>query len=202
MVVALPRSLGPVPLDVVAREYHESRLSITTNPVEAGADITDHAYLEPKRLTIEPVIGGWGDGVTNGFGSTRPAAAFEMILALQETREPFDVVTGLTLYQNMLIDSVVVDRVPENSRVLWFVVDLAEVIIVDTETTPASADGGDASRGSRQSGVGKDRLASGATTDRASPTVDRGNTATPTVPVNDGSPNGTKNGSYLKQIFG
>lgn len=203
MAVALSRALGPIPLDVVVREVHESRLAIPTQPIEAGADVTDHAYLEPKRLRIEAVIGGMEDGgIVHGFASTRPAAAYEAILALQATRQPFDMVTGLTLYRSMLIEGLEVDRDSRTSRVLWFVADLTEAIIVDTATLPASADGGVAGRGMRQSGVGADRLAAGVTTDRASPTVQRGNTATQTVPVGDGSPAGTKNQSILKGVFG
>ena len=43
MVVAISRSLGPVPIDVMLQERHLSRLSITRNPIEFGADVTDHA---------------------------------------------------------------------------------------------------------------------------------------------------------------
>ena len=57
MVVAISRSLGPVPIDVMLQERHLSRLSITRNPIEFGADVTDHAYVEPKELRLWGIIG-------------------------------------------------------------------------------------------------------------------------------------------------
>ena len=57
MVVAISRSLGPVPIDVMLQERHLSRLSITRNPIEFGADVTDHAYVQPKDLWLwRPVL--------------------------------------------------------------------------------------------------------------------------------------------------
>ena len=39
--------------DAVLKLDHERRLAITDHPVEEGANITDHSYLEPKSLSIE-----------------------------------------------------------------------------------------------------------------------------------------------------
>lgn len=42
--------------DVVTTETHESILSITSHPVEEGSDVTDHARLEPERITVEGYV--------------------------------------------------------------------------------------------------------------------------------------------------
>ncbi len=158
MTVFLSRFIGPVPIDVVVRETHESDLSITTNPVEFGAEVSDHAYLEPKRLVIEAVAG------SRAGGPAAVAAAFQALVRLQETRQPFAIVTGLSLYRNMLIERLTVKRDSFLSRVLYFVADLREVIIVDTQTTSG--------------GLSSGSLQPGTAADRGSPTVQRGNTAT------------------------
>jgi len=44
--------------DAVLREAHTSELVTTSNPVETGVPITDHAYMMPFKLEIE---GGVGD---------------------------------------------------------------------------------------------------------------------------------------------
>jgi hypothetical protein len=159
--VALSRFIGPVPLDVVMRETHESDLAITTNPVEFGADVADHAYLEPKRLVLEAIAG------SRGGNAASIAAAFQALTRLQETRMPFDIVTGVTLYRNMLIERLTVTRDSFFSRVLLFTAELREVIIVDTETTSGA--------------LSKGTLAPGAAADRGSPVVQRGNAATRSV---------------------
>lgn len=156
MPVFFPKTLGPIPLDVIVREDHESELEITRNPIEFGADVTDHAYILPKRLTIEGVM------ASRGFQTHAQAAAgYNTILGLQAAREPFAMLSGLRLYTNMLIERVDVQRSEQNSRILHFRASLLEVIIVDTETTSG--------------GLKKDSLQKGPAQDRGAPTVSRGN---------------------------
>jgi hypothetical protein len=178
MTVFLSRFIGPVPLDVVVREIHESDLTITTNPVEFGANVADHAYVEPKRLRLDAVAGSRPGIAANVAG------AYQALQRLQEARQPFDVVTGLSLYRNMLVHRLIVDRDSKFARVLFFSAELQEVIIVDTETTEGTGSGTGAgnANGQRgrtsQSGQGKNKLAEGPVRDRGSPTTQRGNSAT------------------------
>lgn len=206
MPVFFPRFLGPLPLEVVVRETHESRLTITKNPVEAGADVADHAYVEPKRLTIEAVMSG-GD-----FNPARLAASFQGLKLLQEQLEPFDIVTGLDLYRSMLIESIEVERNYTNSRVLWFTAECSEVILVDTESTPGEADNAEAggsnaqqSRGkasNKQSNLTKGKLQAGPARERGSPTVQRGNTAVKPVATTGNTPEAARGGSMVEKFFG
>lgn len=53
------RTVGEFELDVVTIESHESNLRLTENPIESGADIADHAILEPKEITITGVMVGY-----------------------------------------------------------------------------------------------------------------------------------------------
>ena len=42
------KSLGGIQLDAVLSESHNNVVRTTKNPVELGADITDHSIIEPK----------------------------------------------------------------------------------------------------------------------------------------------------------
>lgn len=52
-------SSGSFDFDVVTIESHESNLRVTENPIETGSNISDHAVLEPKMVTISGVMVGY-----------------------------------------------------------------------------------------------------------------------------------------------
>lgn len=55
----ITRSIGDFIFDCTVSEGHSSTLRVTKNPIESGADIADHAMLEPKSLTITGIIVGY-----------------------------------------------------------------------------------------------------------------------------------------------
>jgi hypothetical protein len=89
--------------DVTVENVYEDRLQITQHPVEGGATVSDHAFLQPKVIDLKV---GWADGKAGYVGASRDA--YEAVLALQAEREPFDVSTGKRLYSNMLVAGVTV----------------------------------------------------------------------------------------------
>lgn len=129
--ILVSRSIGGVFIDVVISEEHESSMTIAEHPVERGAKISDHAWRERRRVTLEGAV-----------GQGRAISAYEQLLAVQEQAEPFSLVTGLKVYENMLIERITVTRDKEHARVLRFEAECSEVIIVNTET---SAGGGSSS---------------------------------------------------------
>lgn len=52
------RSIGGVSADVTIEEVATDELEITEHPVEQGANVADHAYVRPAKITIR-------GGVTN-----------------------------------------------------------------------------------------------------------------------------------------
>lgn len=48
--------IGEIVLDAVTSEEHESELTITESPIESGAQVADHAFLNPKTVTISGVM--------------------------------------------------------------------------------------------------------------------------------------------------
>ncbi len=185
--------IGPVPVSVIIREQHESSIGITELPIETGAKITDHAYIEPKRITLE-------------FGDAFAAATYNALVRFQESRIPFTFVSGLYVYTNMLIKRLRADRDYQYSRVLNGVCELQEVILVATGTASASTgqDGTTQTSSPGKPGGVKstnaapptvERAGNSVTADRAAGTAMRGDVAQKTVPA-------AQNKSLLSRVIG
>lgn len=136
------RRIGLIVPSVVISEKHTDTLEITEHPVEVGAAISDHAYRRPSEVVMQVGFSGGGSLLdfldTTSFGLSvglSPKETYQELLDLQNSRVPFDVVTGKRIYSNMLIRAleVTTDRTSEN--VLSAVLTLREVIITSTTTT-------------------------------------------------------------------
>lgn len=186
-VIAFSPNVGPIRFDCVISEDHVSEIEITGNPIETGAEVNDHAYVKPKQVTLD-------------VADSNAALVYNSLILFQESRRPFFMMTGLTLYRNMLIQSIDAHRDKETSRILRATIVLREVIIVSTAATPAGASGGTNSQtgGDNSSGAVRPSASSSTNTvtaDRAAETVSRGDTPSETV-SNESSK------SLLKGLFG
>jgi len=103
-------SIGPIPVSVLISERHVSDLEITGNPIENGAEVNDHAYIKPKEIRLE-------------IADANAAQTFNDFLRVQASRDPFDLVTGLTVYRNMLIAGI--DATPTTETVAADTADVA-----------------------------------------------------------------------------
>ncbi|QJD54323.1 hypothetical protein [Aminobacter phage Erebus] len=184
--------IGPVPVSVIMREQHESSLGITELPIETGAKITDHAYVEPKKISLE-------------FADANAAATYNALVRFQESRVPFTMISGLFVYRNMLIKNLSAERDARFSRVLNGKAELQEIIIVGTAyASPTSQDaapkvpgktpkpGG--AQSTRSATPTAERSLGQATADRTSGIAMRGDSPTVTVPP-------TQSQSILSRMF-
>ncbi|UUZ93234.1 hypothetical protein LJK87_50080 [Paenibacillus sp. P25] len=77
---------------------HSSKLTITDHPVQTGAAISDHAFLQPRSLSMEigmsDVATSFIPGQFDGDWS-RSVAAYKVILELQRLRIPVQILTRL-----------------------------------------------------------------------------------------------------------
>lgn len=122
------RNLGGIQFDVTLDESHEDGLEITEHPVEHGANINDHAYLKPASVAIRAGVSDAGpDG---GDGHSREV--YEKLRQLQASREPFSIVTGKRLYENMLLETLTVVTDANTEHALIVSAACRQVIIVHT----------------------------------------------------------------------
>lgn len=190
VAIAFNRLIGPVPISCVVREKPVTELEITEIPVEFGAAITDHAYPLPKKVTLEVVDAG-------------AAATFAALVRFQESRQPFTLVTGLSIFRNMLVKRIEADRDKDFSTVLRATIDLQEVIIVETARAAGSEGAGtsqgsgsrSADGGSNSQKTGAGRSGDSVTSDRASGPITRGDARATPVPA-------PRNRTILRNLLG
>ena len=149
LFVRTKKSLGGIQLDAVLSETHTNAVRLTKNPVELGADITDHAIVEPKRLNIvahvsdsplgAAAFGEIVDLVTGLFGTattsniTRSNAAYNAMVQIMEQCEPLEVQTKLKLYSNMVITGLTTSQDKNTSRIVAMNISLEEVLITESQ---------------------------------------------------------------------
>jgi hypothetical protein len=172
-VIAFSRAIGPVPINCVLSEQHTAEVEITGNPIETGAEVNDHAYVKPKQVVLE-------------VADRNAALVYNALLRFQESRVPFFLVTGLTVYKDMLIQAMDATRDKTHSTVLRATVTCRQVIIVSTGSAPAEGGaqpsgnpGGDNSRGAARPSA--EAATDQAAADRAASTVQSGDNPTTTV---------------------
>lgn len=135
-------SINNYVFDGIVRAEHTKRTRITSHPVQTGANITDHAFIEPNELMLEIAMSdAMRDKVAGQFGTGdgRSQKAYETLVAMQKARQPLTVVTRLETYNNMLIENI---SVPDDNKTIYGLsatVTLKEIFIVEVGTTTVSA---------------------------------------------------------------
>tara|TARA_R110000744_G_scaffold20470_1_gene53731 strand:- start:4850 stop:5464 length:615 start_codon:yes stop_codon:yes gene_type:complete len=156
LFVRTKKSIGGVELDAVLSETHSNQIRLTKNPIELGADITDHAIIEPKKLSIVAQVSDTPLGtaafaqivdlVTGLFGTstseniTRSNAAYNAMVQLMELREPIEIQTKLKLYTDMIITNITTTQDKNSSRIVLMSITIEEVIIVESQIVQLEPD--------------------------------------------------------------
>lgn len=125
-VIASNRAIGAFVATVTIEEIATDDVEITQHPVQQGASIADHAYVKPATVTIKFMM---------GRDDAPLEETYAKLLALQASREPFDVVTGKRQYKNMLFKSLAQTTDRQTEHVLAVTAQLQEVRIVAVEVT-------------------------------------------------------------------
>lgn len=146
MIFMVPKRIGTIQIGVELEETHLDELQITEHPVEKGAEINDHAFKRQPELTLKC---GWSNSQIAALtgtlqsifeGGELPTAdyvstVYSQLLALQETRQPFDVVTSLRIYRDMLFKSLSVTKDQKTGAALNVTATLKQIRIVQTQAT-------------------------------------------------------------------
>lgn len=152
-------------LDALIRETPKYSAEMTKSPIEGGSAINDHVVLNPETLTIEGIITNTPAKIGGPLNVKKNAQdAFDYLLALRETREPFDFVGGFKLYRNMVLTDFTPHRDKRTANTLTFTATMQKAIIVDSQTVlvanlanPANA--GKVDRGSQPTEKANDKTA-------------------------------------------
>lgn len=120
------RSVGGINLNVIVSETTTDSLTVTKQPVQQGASITDHAYQEPTVFSNTVYF---NDNLGQSLNTI-----YQNLLTLQSSRVPFDIVTPKRVYNNMLMTTLtnVTDKRSENC--LSINMSFIQIIIVSVST--------------------------------------------------------------------
>ncbi len=138
-------------LDGTLSERHSATSTLTENPVEFGPVITDHRINRQRGFIVKAVITDhplfvpttdWGSSQT---GLTYSKAAWAKLNEIRENSYPMQVVSGLQVYNNLLITSLSCSQDASNTDTLNVTINFKEVIIVRSQTEGIDRESVDAS---------------------------------------------------------
>jgi hypothetical protein len=135
--------------DAVIEEEHTGHTTVTKNPVETGVQLADHAFDDPDRLTIvfavsdvvppNEIATSQSQATARSISSfssssySRSQEAFKELTNLRRAHEPFDVQTGLKLYQNMFCTDIKVTQDKRTASILRATVQLEQILYATTQ---------------------------------------------------------------------
>jgi hypothetical protein len=128
--------------DAYLKMTHTSRLTITEHPVQTGAALTDHAFLQPRELSMDigmsNVATSFVPGQFSG-GYSRSVNAFQVLKDLQASRVSIQLHTRLGLYKNMLIEVLSAPDDYMTLNGLRATVTFREILVAQVRTIKISA---------------------------------------------------------------
>lgn len=154
LIVRTKRDINGIQVDGVLKETTEAAMRVTTNPVEFGAEISDHIIREPRTIIIEGVItdtplgvaaisnigearGGVIDPITGIYGKsedsaiTRSQELYAEFVAMLYKKELVEVQTNLGRYVDLIFQSIIVSQDKDTSRAVFFVATFIESLQVE-----------------------------------------------------------------------
>lgn len=139
-------NIGGIDVQCTFEEIYSDTIELTDQPVEFGADITDHSFVKPSGIQLRCGWSNSGSAALEGsilslFSGSISAASdyvsgiYSQLLALQQSRQPFNLVTTKRQYQNMLMPSLQVFVDEKTSQSLMVTAVCRVIIIVTTQAT-------------------------------------------------------------------
>lgn len=127
--------------DCYLKMTHTSTLTITDQPVQTGAALTDHAYMQPQELQMDIGMSDVAKSFIPGqfTGSSRSYSAYQVLKQLQALRIPLQITTRLNTYQNMLIEVISAPDDYTTQYGMKCTVTFREVLVAQVQTVKISA---------------------------------------------------------------
>lgn len=135
---------GGISLDVTLDEMHTYNSHTSQYPVQSGSTVVDNVIKTPTVVrmrcivsdsniptynTIIETIGDALNTVTSGNIGLRSITTLEALIRLQEDRLPTVLVTGIRVYQNMILTNMKLPRNRGTGRALVFELEFTEVML-------------------------------------------------------------------------
>lgn len=140
------RQIGFLIPKVVVNEAHSDTLDIAMHPIESGGNISDHAWKSASTVVIDccfedELLADFAQ-VSEFLGMSRSLGQkeiYQQILDLQQSCEPFDVLTSKRTYSNMLLKQIDVTTKNGSENILTCKLTLVQIQLAYTEAIPTPA---------------------------------------------------------------
>lgn len=132
--LGVTKQIQDLQIDIVSSEVIELPSETTDNPIESGAEVTDHIINRPIMLRMVCQIGG---STLLNFAD-RKLEGYEALKKLRDDKQPVTVVSGLETFSNMLINNISIDRNLQNASVLQFQIEFKQAKIVSSQRVDVS----------------------------------------------------------------
>lgn len=96
-------SFGEFLFDAVLNTEHNREVTVTNHPVQYGAEISDHSFIEPETVNLQI---GMSDAMAEIGQEAHSVNAYAQLVQMMEARELITLVTRLGTYRDMLIVSM------------------------------------------------------------------------------------------------
>ena len=131
--------------DVTISEFHADEVTVTQHPVDTGADISDHAMVQPAIVTCSF---GWSDSsrlinsalngsILKGLETTKDV--YQKLLKLMHDRALLSLSTGKRTYSNVLITRLVTTTTADTESALIIEATFQEVFLATAQTVSLAA---------------------------------------------------------------
>lgn len=134
------KTIGGLNIDGFLEENHEQSAQVTAYPIEDGSVINDHVVHDPDKLSIVGVVAPSSIFLTDifDFSFSRVVDIYWQLTDMKTAGQPITVVSGLRVYNNMIIESFSVSRNKDTGKGMDFNMTLSKARIVQSQTTAIS----------------------------------------------------------------
>lgn len=136
-------NIGGFFVDAIFMTTTEHSLTVTQHPVQTGANLSDHAFVNPIRIAMEigisDVMAYRIAGCYEVPGETKSISAYRTLCKLQAERKPLKVLTKLNTYENMLIENIQVNDDPSTAYALKASIELVQILVAQVTEEKVSA---------------------------------------------------------------
>jgi hypothetical protein len=134
------RMIENITVDAIINEDTNDTLTVTKQPVQTGASITDHAYNEPTVFSMQILqqVNNPITQLTSTFAKAPTsglAQLYQQFLDLQKQRIPFNILTPKRIYKNMLMTVVRLSTNKATENILSLNLSFQEILFAAIGTT-------------------------------------------------------------------
>ena len=120
-------------------ERHRRSAQVIEHPIEAGSNVADHRNIGPPEFDIDGLISNLSVGPSDDPELVPPKDGFIDLRLLFTRAEPFRIVTGLTIYDNMVFTDLQIQRDKTTGSSIKFTASARQIIFAVGQTVDVLA---------------------------------------------------------------